>query len=83
MMGSTRVEILAQIQKSMDEKGWAPTVREIGTALGLSSTATVHHHLARLARDGFISKGTGNVQSNTRTLRITVKGKEFLEEALR
>ena len=48
--------ILKFIEKSVDEHGYAPSVREIGKAVGLSSTATVHGYLAKLAEKGYIKK---------------------------
>ena len=48
--------ILKFIEKSVDEHGYAPSVREIGKAVGLSSTATVHGYLSRLQEEGFIRK---------------------------
>ena len=38
-------------------KGYPPTVREIGDALGLSSSATVHVHLRNLERLGCLARG--------------------------
>lgn len=35
-------------------KGYPPSVREIGEALGLTSSSTVHGHLTRLAEKGYI-----------------------------
>ncbi len=40
----------------MGENGYAPSVREIGKAVGLKSTATVHNYLAKLAEKGYIKK---------------------------
>ena len=34
--------------------GFAPSVREIGEAVGLNSTSTVTHHLEKLEKDGKI-----------------------------
>ena len=48
--------ILKFIEKSVQENGYAPSVREIGKAVGLKSTATVHGYLARLSEEGFIKK---------------------------
>ena len=41
--------ILKFIQKQVEENGYAPSVREIGKAVGLKSTATVHGYLAKLS----------------------------------
>lgn len=38
------------------EHGYPPTVREIGAALGLASSSTVHSHLAALERIGIIER---------------------------
>ena len=39
------------------EQGYAPSVREIGDAVGLKSPSTVHFHLKRLQERGLIEKG--------------------------
>jgi repressor LexA len=38
------------------EHGYAPTVRELAAATGLSSPSTVHHHLDTLERMGVIAR---------------------------
>lgn len=43
----------------IDEKGYAPSVREIGEALGLRSPSTVHFHIKHLQELGLIEKGAG------------------------
>ena len=48
--------ILRAIEKSVEDKGYAPSVREIGKEVGLRSTATVHGYLARLQKEGYIKK---------------------------
>ena len=48
--------ILKAIENSVEKKGYAPSVREIGKEVGLSSTATVHAYLARLQKEGYIRK---------------------------
>ena len=40
----------------MREKGYPPSVREIGEAVGLASSSTVHGHLDRLEKKGFIRR---------------------------
>jgi repressor LexA len=49
---STREKILAFVEQ-VDH---SPTVREIATAVGLKSPATVQFHLAALERDGLIRR---------------------------
>ena len=40
----------------MRERGYPPSVREIGEAVGLSSSSTVHAHLAALQDKGFLKR---------------------------
>ena len=44
------------IEKQIDETGYPPSVREIGKAVGLKSTATVHGYLNTLSERGYIQK---------------------------
>ena len=48
--------ILKFIEKQVKEKGYPPSVREIGKAVGLSSTATVHGYIEKLTQKGYIKK---------------------------
>ncbi|MGN1311131.1 MAG: transcriptional repressor LexA [Clostridia bacterium] len=48
--------ILKFIEKQINDKGYPPSVREIGKAVGLSSTATVHTYIAKLKEKGYLSK---------------------------
>ena len=49
-----REQILNFLTQFMNERGYAPTVREICNAVGLQSTATVHYHLNALRDAGLI-----------------------------
>ena len=49
-------EILEVIEAHMREHGYPPSVREIGEAVGLASTSTVHAHLASLQRMGYLRR---------------------------
>jgi repressor LexA len=49
-------EILDVIDRAMRERGYPPSVREIGEAVGLTSPSTVHTHLASLQRLGFLRR---------------------------
>jgi len=48
--------ILDMIETSMRERGYPPSVREIGEAVGLTSPSTVHSHLASLERMGYLRR---------------------------
>jgi repressor LexA len=48
--------ILEVIRDSMTKRNYAPSMREIGEAVGLSSTASVSHQLNKLEVLGFISR---------------------------
>ena len=63
--------ILKFIEKQINEKGYPPSVREIGKAVGLSSTATVHTYIAKLKEKGYISKE----DQKGRTLKLLKGGK--------
>ncbi|MEZ5126674.1 MAG: transcriptional repressor LexA [Thermoleophilia bacterium] len=49
-------QVLEFIRESVRKDGYPPTVREICTALGLSSPSTVHVHLANLERLGLLKR---------------------------
>lgn len=49
-------DILAFIKTEVNKKGYPPSVREIGEAVGLASSSTVHGHLARLEKKGLIRR---------------------------
>jgi repressor LexA len=51
-----RQQILTFIADTQRDRGYPPSVREIGEAVGLASSATVHTHLAVLQREGFLTK---------------------------
>ncbi|MFX3674009.1 MAG: transcriptional repressor LexA [Paenisporosarcina sp.] len=49
-------DILTFIKDEVRKKGYPPSVREIGEAVGLASSSTVHGHLARLESKGLIRR---------------------------
>ena len=53
-LSNRQKQILHCIQNHMDAHGYPPTVREIGTAVNLSSSSTVHAHLKTLEEQGHI-----------------------------
>src|SRR5690348_2618436 len=49
--------IVSAIQDSLERRGYPPTVREIASAVGLSSPSSVAHHLGTLERLGVLRRG--------------------------
>jgi len=49
-------EIFRFIKSEVMKKGYPPSVREIGSAVGLSSSSTVHGHLGKLEEKGYIRR---------------------------
>lgn len=50
------MQILEFIKSEVRTKGYPPSVREIGEAVGLASSSTVHGHLSRLEKKGLIRR---------------------------
>lgn len=55
-VSSRQQAILEFIRSEVRLKGYPPSVREIGEAVGLASSSTVHGHLDRLEKKGFIRR---------------------------
>ena len=49
-------DIIDFIERTVNDRGYPPSVREIGQAVGLTSPSTVHSHLATLQRLGFLKR---------------------------
>ena len=71
--------ILKFIQKEILLKGFPPSVREIGKAVGLSSTATVQGYLKSLEERGFIKKE--NQKGRTLRLLRNYKGDNVITDS--
>ncbi|MDF1617963.1 transcriptional repressor LexA [Petrocella sp. FN5] len=55
-LGEKQQLILDFLKQEILSKGYPPSVREIGEAVGLKSTSTVHGHLERLEKKGVIRR---------------------------
>ena len=55
-LSDRQLEILEVIESQTRTRGYPPSVREIGEAVGLTSTSTVHAHLATLERLGYLRR---------------------------
>ena len=62
-------KILMFIDRQTRKNGFPPSVREIGEAVGLSSTSSVHAQIAALQNSGYLEKH----DAKTRALRLTAK----------
>jgi repressor LexA len=51
-----QAEILKVIKDHLHHKGYPPSVREIGQAVGLSSSSTVHGYLRKLEKKGYLRR---------------------------
>jgi repressor LexA len=79
-------QILQFIKEEIRTKGYPPSVREIGEAIGLSSSSTVHGHMSRLEEKGYIRRDPtkpraievldgSNVMPMRRTVTVPVVGR--------
>jgi repressor LexA len=59
--------VLVFIHSSIEERGYPPTLREIGNHLGIRSTNGVNDHLRALERKGYLTRE----DMKSRTLRLT------------
>jgi len=55
-LSERQLAILEFIKKEIKTKGYPPAVREIGEAVGLNSSSTVHSHLNQLESKGYIKR---------------------------
>ena len=67
MLSERQKQILNFVREHVYSKGYPPAVREIGLAVGLSSSASVHSHLHKLEKLGFLQRDP----SKPRALELT------------
>src|SRR5882757_2940704 len=65
-------KVLEVIRDWVERFGYPPSVREIGDAVGLTSTSSVHHQLRALERKGFLRRDPN------RTRAVDVRGPDEL-----
>lgn len=63
-------DVLDFIADFIAEQGYAPTVREIGDGLGMSSPGTVHAHIVSLETAGLLTRVAGS----PRTMKVVASG---------
>jgi len=71
-------QIYDYIRQYIQSTGSAPTLREIADAIGVSSLATVHEHLASLEKKGLIKRKSGK----TRSIDLVQENIDFSEKGL-
>ena len=67
--------VLTVIRESVEHRGYPPSVREIGEAVGLTSTSSVSHQLKALERKGFLRRDPNRPRA------VDVRGPEEMAEA--
>jgi repressor LexA len=55
-LSERQLQVLGFIRETVAARGYPPSVREIGEALGLSSPSTVHSHLSSLVKAGLLRR---------------------------
>ncbi len=71
-------QILDVIARAVAERGYPPSVREIGEAVGLSSPSTVHSHLSALVKSGHLRRDP----SKPRAIEVVDSGRDAADDAL-
>lgn len=79
-LSERQTRILEYIRDVTRERNYPPSVREIGEAVGLSSSSTVHNHLNQLERRGLIKRDP----SKSRTVQLveSVQGEDTRPRAI-
>ena len=78
MLEDKQYEIYEFLKRQIYEKGYPPSVREICAAVGLKSTSTVHGHLARLEKKGYIRRDPTKPRA-IEILKDSINKKELID----
>lgn len=70
--------ILGFLAEYVEENGYPPSIREIGAAVGISSTSVVSYNLERLAERGYLSRA----REVSRGLKLAAAARPLLPEAV-
>jgi repressor LexA len=52
-------QVLALVKRSVDDRGYPPSLRELAAQLGVSGTRAVEKHVEALRKKGYLRKGSG------------------------
>lgn len=75
-------EILTFVARFIESRGYPPSVREIGQAMGLTSSSTVHSHLAALERKGCLRRDPSKPRALELLRGAAGAGRQYLGVAL-
>ena len=81
-------QVLEFVTQFSQRYGYAPTLKEIGNALGMNSPATVHEHIENLRLKGFIKKidgaarGIELIDNMYPAYILQVKGQSMIDEGI-
>src|SRR5437879_8661934 len=71
-------KVLEVIRDAVDRRGYPPSMREIGEAVGLTSPSSVAHQLATLERKGFLRRDP----NRPRAIEVIIPGEGRREAAV-
>jgi len=74
--------VLQYIQSSITERGYPPTLREIGNFMGIRSTNGVNDHLRALERKGYLTREDMKSRALRPTALVAVPGGEASAAAI-
>jgi len=72
-------KILRAIRESVQERGYPPSMREIGEAVGLASTGSISYQLRILQRKGYLHRDVGRA----RTMEVRLPGRSPVRPLIR
>ena len=77
-LSAKQVAIIEVIQRSVSSRGYPPSMREIGDAVGLSSLSSVTHQLNQLELAGYLRREPDEHDRRVRRVSVTEEGERVL-----
>jgi repressor LexA len=81
-LSKRHMKILEVLETYQDENGFPPTIREIGSLAGISSTSVVNYYLEQLADWGYIERA-GNTSRGVRLVKPLAAARRAIDGLLR
>ena len=75
-MSTRTATVLTMLRESLEHRGYPPTLREIASAMGVTSTNGVRWHLKKLVKAGLIEIDP----KRARGIRLTGEGHAYFDE---